>query len=142
VSDGRAAAVTRFRLAYADCDPAGIVYYAAWFVAMERLLSGWFLDRGFRFDTMGDEVGATPVTRSTWCDYLAPARAYDEVRVEMSITDVGARSYRLGFTLTREPDEVVVARAGIGCVVVDRGGIPTALPESFRAALEGGRDQP
>jgi YbgC/YbaW family acyl-CoA thioester hydrolase len=130
-------AVARVRLSYADCDPAGIIYYAAWFVVMERQLSAWFFDAGFRFDTMLAEVGATPVTRSTWCDYLAPARAYDQVRVEMSVAEVGRRSYRLAFEMTRETDGVVVARAGIGCVAVDADGRAVDLPTGYRALLEG-----
>jgi acyl-CoA thioester hydrolase len=129
------------RLSYADCDPAGILYYATWFVVMERTLSEWFFDHGFRFDTMAGQVGVVPVTRSTWCDYLAPARVYDLVSVAMRVDEVGRSSYRLGFEMTRTDDDVVVARAGIGCVVLDGGGVPTPLPSGFRSVLETARDR-
>jgi len=128
------------RLSYADCDPAGILYYAAWFIVMERVLSEWFLGRGFRFDTMTDQVGGAPVTRSTWCEYLAPARVYDLVSVEMRVAEVGRSSYALSFEMTRSDDGVVVARSGICCVFLDRSGVPAPLPAGFRAVLEDGRD--
>lgn len=129
--------VAKVRLSYADCDPAGIVYYGSWFHFMERALSEWFLGQGFRFDTMVETVGGAPVTRSTWCDYLAPARVYDLLRIEMRVEGVGDSSYRVSFEMTREGDDVVVARSGIGCVFLDVAGAPAPLPASFRAALEG-----
>jgi acyl-CoA thioester hydrolase len=137
-ADPPAAAVT-IRLSYADCDPAGIVYYAAWFIVMERLLSEWFHGHGFRFDAMVETVGGAPVTRSTWCDYLAPATVYDLVSVEMRIVDVGRSSYGLGFVMTRVADGVVLARSGIVCVFLGRSGVPASLPAPFRAVLEDAR---
>ena len=59
MADPGPVAVTWVRLSYADCDPAGIIYYASWFVVMERQLSAWFFAAGFRFDTMLAEVGDT-----------------------------------------------------------------------------------
>lgn len=137
--DAQPAQVATVRLSYADCDPAGIVYYAAWFLVMERILSEWFFDHGFRFDTMAEQVGGAPVTRSTWCEYLAPATVYDLVSVEMRIAEVGRSSYRLGFEMTRTEDDVVVARSGIACVFLDGSGAPAPLPAGFRAVLEDAR---
>jgi acyl-CoA thioester hydrolase len=138
-TDAQPAKVTTVRLSYADCDPAGILYYAAWFVVMERILSEWFFEQGFRFDTMAELVGGAPVTRSTWCEYLAPAKVYDLVSVEMRIAEVGRSSYRLAFEMTRTGDDVVVARAGIGCVFLDGSGAPAPLPAGFRTVLEDAR---
>jgi len=136
VSD-RVAAVGATRLTYADCDPAGIVYYAAWFVAMERVLTEWFLRVGFRFDRMADELGGAVVTRSTWCEYLAPARVYDEIAVRMTVAKVGTTSYTLSFEMVRAGDAVVVARSGLVGVFV-AGGRAAPLPPALRDALVGG----
>ncbi len=36
-----------FRLAYSECDPAGIVYYAAYYPWFERIYNEWALENGF-----------------------------------------------------------------------------------------------
>jgi acyl-CoA thioester hydrolase len=130
------ASVREIFLTYADCDPAGIIYYASWFVAMERQLTEWFDAQGLRFNRTGHELGGAPVTRSTWCDYLAPAYVYDLVRVEMRVNRIGRSSYELGFTMIRENDETTLARAAIGCVFVGSDAHPAPLPEAFRRVLE------
>jgi acyl-CoA thioester hydrolase len=132
MTDGRSA---RIRLSYADCDPAGIVYYGAWFPIMERLLLDWFFRGGFRFDTILAELGAAPVTRSTSCDYLATARVYDEVEIALTVESIGTSSYRLGFAMTRAGDSTPLARASISCVYV-ADGRAVALPASVRSYLE------
>lgn len=136
VSSAPPVSVREIRLAYADCDPAGIIYYASWFVAMERQLTEWFDAQGLRFDRLRDELGSAPVTRATWCDYLAPAYVYDLVRVEMRVNRIGRSSYELGFTMIREKDETTVARAAIVCVFVGADALPAPLPEPFRRVLE------
>lgn len=123
-------------LTYADCDPAGIIYYASWFVAMERQLTEWFDAQGLRFNRMGPELAGAPVTRATWCDYLAPAYLYDRVRMEMRVNRIGRSSYELGFTMIRGKDETTLARAAIVCVFVGPDARPAPLPESFRRVLE------
>lgn len=128
--------VREIRLAYADCDPAGIIYYASWFVAMERQLTEWFDAQGVRFDRLREQLGGAPVTRATWCDYLAPAYVYDLVRVEMRVNRIGRSSYELGFAMIRAKDEVTVARAAIACVFVGADARPAPLPEPFRRVLE------
>jgi acyl-CoA thioester hydrolase len=124
------------RLSYGDCDPAGIIYYAAWLPMMERVLSEWFVESGHRLDTMAESLGATPVTRAISCDYLAAAGVHDLVDVAMHVEHVGHSSYRLGFEITRTDDDEVVARAAISCVTV-REGRPVGLPPALRGLLTG-----
>lgn len=124
------------RLSYADCDPAGIIYYAAWFVAMERTLTEWFFGHGIRFDTIKEELGCAPVTRSTWCEYLVAASVYDSVDIELRVSHIGRSSYTLGFAMTRQSDGARLAQSGITCVLVGQDGRPTAIPAPFRLALE------
>lgn len=123
---------TTFRLSYADCDPAGIIYYASWFIAMERASTQWFFDGGIRFDTMSDEFGGAVVTRSTSCEYLAPARAYDLVELEVRVADVGCSSYTLAYTMTRADDGVRLASSTLTGVFVGADGRSAPLPERLR----------
>jgi len=136
VSSAPPVSVREIYLTYADCDPAGIIYYASWFVAMERQLTEWFDAQGLRFNRMGQELGGAPVTRATWCDYLAPAYVHDRVRVEMRVNRIGRSSYELGFAMIRENDATTLARAAIVCVFVGSDAHPAPLPEPFRRVLE------
>jgi acyl-CoA thioester hydrolase len=127
----------RVLLTYADTDAAGILYYAAWFPWMERIGVEWLLDNGLRYDTMLAEHGATAVTRATTCDYLSQVTVLDRVRVDMAIGHVGRRSYTYAFTMTRELDEVVVARSTMTLVVIDAEGKPVSIPPALLNLLTG-----
>ena len=61
-----------FRLSYADCDPAGIVYYAAYYPWFERTYTEWTLqwrDTARRPPTIW---GARHIARASGCEYLVP----------------------------------------------------------------------
>jgi len=128
--------ITRIRLSYADTDPSGLIFYAAWFSWMERISTEWLCSQGFRFDRMIVEYGATQVARSTQCEYLNPTAAYDEIDIELRVPRIGVRSYDFGFTMVRRADREVAARSTLSLVIVDAGGRPTQLPAQLRAALE------
>jgi acyl-CoA thioester hydrolase len=114
---------TTWRLGYADTDPAGILYYAAWFPLMERTQSEWFFDNGMRQDTLADRHGYWMVTRHTECDYLVAVGLYD-------------RSFSFGFGMTRLTDDRPVARAAITLVTVDAAGDSVPIPPPLRDVLE------
>jgi acyl-CoA thioester hydrolase len=126
----------RVMLAYADSDAAGILYFAAWFSWMERMSTQAWLDRGFRHDQMLERIGVQFVTRATTCDYVAVARPYDEIDIEMELTEAGRRSLRFAFTMTRAADTTVVARATFTLVCVDGSGRSAAIPPDVRTAFE------
>jgi acyl-CoA thioester hydrolase len=129
-------AVRRIRLTYADTDAAAILYFAAWFPWMERISVEWVYGQGFRFDQIGERFGAAPSARATSCEYTAPARVYDEIDVAMRIEHIGTTSYRLGFTMTRCVDRVVVARSTLTLVFIAANGVAAPLPVEYRTMLE------
>jgi acyl-CoA thioester hydrolase len=120
------------RLGYADTDPAGILYYGAWFPWMERMQSEWFYLEGLRQDRLRDEHGFWTVTRHTRCDYLVPVGLFDEIRVELRLGRVGTTSFDLQHRMVRTADEMVVARARITVVTVTPDAVPTPIPAVLR----------
>ena len=124
-------------IAYGDTDAAGIIYYASWFRWMERMHTEWLFGHGVRFPELFDLCGASVVTRSTSCEYLAIVRPYDLVTMSMALEYRGQHSYRLGFTMI-QPDGRLVARSTLHMVGVDRTGVKTAVPEPIDAALAAG----
>ncbi|MBP1326001.1 acyl-CoA thioester hydrolase [Leucobacter exalbidus] len=127
----------RVRLGYADTDPAGILYYAAWFPMMERLQSEFLFTQGLRQDRWKAEFGWWTVTRATQCEYLAAVGLYDPIRIELRMGTIGVSSFSFEYEMWRETDEVLAARASITLVSVSPEQTTVRLPQALRAHAEG-----
>src|SRR4051812_15245847 len=84
-----------FQLAYGDCDPAGIVYYANYFRWMEHTHTTWWHQVGERIDELPQRYGIELVTRHTGCEFTAPAGPFDTVIAELWAESVGRTSFRM-----------------------------------------------
>lgn len=124
------------RLSYADTDPAGILYYAAWFPKMEALQSEFLFLQGLRQDTLKERFGWWTVSRATECEYLAAAQLFDVIRIDLRLGRIGASSFRFEFTMTRVDDDVVVARAANTVVTVSPEQSTVRIPADLRERLE------
>ena len=127
---------TTFRLGYADTDPAGILYYGAWFPWMERMQSEWFWLNDLRQDHLAEKHGFWSVTCHTECDYLVPVGLFDEIRLELRVGRIGRRSFDMVHRMVRTSDEVRVARGLIRIVTVTPEGGSVAIPDLLRAHLD------
>ncbi|WP_301539836.1 thioesterase family protein [Nocardioides sp. zg-DK7169] len=123
-------------MSYADTDPAGILYFAAWFPWMERVQSEWFLLNGLRQDQLKDTHGFWTVTCHTECDYLVAVGLFEEIRVELRLGRVGGGSFDMVHQMVRTRDDVVVARALITIVTVTPEGSARAIPGLLREHLD------
>lgn len=124
------------RLSYADTDPAGILYYAAWFSKMEALQTEFMFLQGLRQDTLVEKLGWWTVSRATECEYLAAARLFDQIRIDLRVGRIGASSFRFEFRMTRLDDDVLVARAANTIVTVSTSQEGVRIPEGLRTRLE------
>lgn len=127
-----------FSLSYADTDPSGLVYFAAWFPWMERCQSAWFYEHGLRQDTMLAEYGVGTVTRRAECDYLAPTALYDPITVTATLAESGRSSLTTQHEFVRDSDAVVVARGRLVIVTVAPGGRPVPVPGAVLRLLRSG----
>jgi acyl-CoA thioester hydrolase len=77
------------RIAYADTDRMGVVYYANYFTLFERGRTELMRNAGLRYRDMeeNDKV-FLPVSEAT-CRYLAPAHYDDLIVVRTKIKDLG-----------------------------------------------------
>lgn len=123
------------RLAYADCDPAGILYYAAWFPWMERVQSEWFFLNGLRQDTLKDRFGFWTVTRHTECEYLRQVSLFDTIDIELRLRGVGRTSLTFETQMHWQEGDALAARGAITLVCVDTEGRPIRVPHVMLAAL-------
>lgn len=124
------------RLSYADCDPAQILYFAAWFPWMERVQTEWLYLNDLRQDTLEERFGFRTVTRHTECQYLVPARLFERIRISLAVGDVGRTSFRWLTRMTRLDDGILVATGATTLVTTDTGGRPVAVPSPLRELLE------
>lgn len=125
-----------FRLSYADTDPAGILYYGAWFPWMERMQSEWFYLNGLRQDRLAEEHGFWSVTCRTECEYLVPVGLFDEIRAELRLGRIGTRSFDMQHDLRRTSDDVLVGRGLIRIVTVTPEGDSTPIPLLLKEHLD------
>lgn len=130
------------RLSYADTDPAGILYYAAWFPMMERLTSEFFFDNGLRQDTLSERFGWWTVNRATACEYLAAAKLFDPIRIELRMGSIGTTSFRFEFRMIRTSDDVLVARSSNTLVTVSPQQERVEIPEDLRTLLTSWATEP
>lgn len=134
--DGPVLDRSRFRLGYADCDPAGIVYFATYLPHAERLHSGWWFDRGLALDRHVEQTGVSIVTRHLEVDYTAAPRLHDEIDAELRLVGIGERSFRLLCTFRSAVDDRVFATLRLAMACVGPDGRPAALPTPVRRILE------
>jgi len=130
-----------FRLSYADCDPAGIVYFAAYYPWFERTYNEWAFLGGFAPGKMVELWGATHVSVSSECDYLVPGRLHDPLVCRMRLARVGRTSFSMHFSVdNRETAETFAA--GRMAFVFVTGDLrtngrpqPTPVPRQLREIL-------
>jgi acyl-CoA thioester hydrolase len=126
-----------FRLSYADCDPAGIVYFAAYYRWLERTYSEWTWMMGLGVDRMRPLWGAWTVSKDSGCTYHVPGVLFDHLWCVMRCGRIGTTSSTMAFDIIRSRDEVLVAEGRITLVFLDDSGRPVPVPEAMRIALTG-----
>jgi YbgC/YbaW family acyl-CoA thioester hydrolase len=128
----------RFRLAYADCDPAQVVYYAAYYPWFERTSTEWWYSKGVLLDRMAESHGVAIVSRASGCEYLATTRVFDHLACRMYVGRLGETSVTFDFEMVRLDDQVTVARGFYTVVTIKPGAGPTPIPASLRELLRAG----
>ena len=121
-----------FRLTYSDCDPAGLVYFAAYYPWIERAVTEWWIGAGVDFGSMLERFGAFLVARSTSCEYLAAARPFDLVSARLRLGAIGRTSLTFAIDIVRRTDSVLVARGSYTLVSVDSSQRTIPVPDSIR----------
>jgi YbgC/YbaW family acyl-CoA thioester hydrolase len=124
-----------FRLSYGECDPAGIVYFAAYYQWMERVYNEWTYLGGFAPTSMRDLWNTTHISRASGCEYLVPGMLFDAITCEMIVARVGVRSVTMAFDFMRKSDHVRLAQGHIVFVFVDDDTRAVAIPDEYKAIL-------
>jgi 4-hydroxybenzoyl-CoA thioesterase len=138
----RAEHVTELQVRFADVDYARVVYYPRFFhyfhVAFEELFER---AHGAHYvKVVEKEHVGFPAVR-TECDYRAPARYGDILRIRVTCIRVGGRSVTLRYRAERKADGVLCAEARVTTACVDlrtfkSQALPAEYGDLFRRYLE------
>jgi acyl-CoA thioester hydrolase len=130
-----------FRLSYADTDPAGIVYFAAYYPWFDRTYNEWAFLGGFPPGEMVELWGATHVSVSSDCRYRIPGRLHDPLVCRMRLGRIGTTSVSMHFSIDHRETGATMADGHMNFVFVtgeldaDEPPRPTPIPQQMRDAL-------
>ena len=124
---------------FADVDHAGIVYYPVFFhyfhLAFEELFRQRLGARAYVDLLERERVGFPTV--SAKCDYRAPLRFGDTVRIDIALSRLGSTSATFDYRAYRaegEGDDVLAAAGQVVCAIVDLEKFQSIKPpETLRA---------
>lgn len=129
--------LTKERLSFYDCDPAGIIFFASLLKiahsAYEKFLEQISPGRNFFFD--GELV--LPITHCE-ANYYKPLKAFDEIDVTVDVKEVRENSFELGYSF--KVGEIICADAKTIHVCVDKKSfekrqLPSELKEKLTVEL-------
>jgi acyl-CoA thioester hydrolase len=123
---------SRVRVRYSETDQMGIVYYANYFVWMEVGRVDYCSQAGFEYRDMERDDGALLTVTEAKCNYRAPARFHDEVRLLTQVIEARSRTIRFAYEMRRVADDALLATGETLHTVVDRQGKTMRLPEKYR----------
>lgn len=110
------------RVEFRDTDAAGIVHFSVFFPMMEEAEHAALRYLGLSvLHPLDDETHLTWPRVSATCDFFAPARFEDELRIDVSVTKIGTSSVTYSFAFQR--DNVVDSTAPTPGVLIARGSV-------------------
>lgn len=125
---------TDWLLTYADCDPAGIIYYAAAFELMERVYMAFAVEHGMTPGQLAANGDAGPVVRSATGEFFDRMAVLDRIRCELYCDGVGRSSidWRCTFTRLAGPATEAAFEGHLRQVYVGADGRPVSVPARVR----------
>ena len=124
---GRASAVTRVRVRYAETDQMGVVYYANYLVWFEVGRTELLRTLGWSYREMEQAGIALPVIEAA-CAYHRPARYDDELEIRTLGTLVSAVRMQFDYTILRTPADDLIVSGRTLHAAVNAQGRPARLP--------------
>jgi 4-hydroxybenzoyl-CoA thioesterase len=127
---------------WADCDPAGIVFFPRFFEMFHAAMETWFGERlgaPYEHVIMRRKLGFPSV--HTEADFRQPTRFGESVVIELRVGKLGRSSVRLEYTVLGEDGQVRATGATVVAVMdldpqrdTFRRAVP--VPDDLRGAIE------
>jgi len=124
------------RIAYADTDRMGVVYYANYLVLFERGRTEFLRHLGLRYRDMEEKQKLFMPVMDAHCEYMAPARYDDLIRVRTFLGELGGAHVVFKHEIYSVETNALIAKGFTKHAVVNLLWRPTRLPEEIRTLLE------
>jgi acyl-CoA thioester hydrolase len=122
------------RIAYADTDRMGVVYYANYLVLFERGRTEFLRSIGLRYRDLEEKQKMFMPAMDAHVEYFAPARYDDLIRVRTFITALGVAHIVFGSEIYDESKKRI-AQGSVKLVLVNAAWKPTRFPKDLHALL-------
>ena len=125
----------RHRIRFADCDPAGIVFYPRYFEMINATVEDWFDDGlGYGFQQMIVEDGFGVPTAHIDVDFKAASRLDDWLVFALTVTDVGRSSIKLTIEASCGDETRLIAHTVLVYINAAKHA-PARLPDGLKAKM-------
>jgi acyl-CoA thioester hydrolase len=124
------------RIAYADTDRMGVVYYANYLVLFERGRTEFLRNLGLRYRDMEEKQRIFMPVMEAHCEYMAPARYDDLIRVRTYLAEQGGAHVIFRHEIFLVDTGALIAKGHTRHAVVNLLWRPIRLPEELRASLQ------
>lgn len=123
------------RIAYADTDRMGVVYYANYLVLFERGRTEFLRSLGLRYRDFEEERKLALPALESHVNYYAPARYDDLIKVRTFVSELGPAHIVFGSEIFAEGGKLI-AEGYVKLAVVNAAWKPTRMPKDLRSRLE------
>lgn len=126
------------RVQFHETDAAGVLHFAKWFHLMEEAEHAFWREIGLSVHlTEGDNGRRVSWPRvATRCEYFAPARFEEVLRIAVRPEAVGNKSIRFAFVFERDGLKLAAGEIKAVCCAMDSGKFePVPIPAAIRARL-------
>ena len=123
------------RIAYADTDRLGVVYYANYLVLFERGRTEYLRSLGMRYRDLEDKHKTFLPVMEAHCDYFAPASYDDLIRVRTFIAELGKAHILFRYEISNVDSGQRVAVGTTKHPVVNRDWKPIRVPAVLKNLL-------
>ncbi len=124
-----------FRVAYADTDRMGVVYYANYFVLFERGRTELLRTLGFRYRDFEENMEIFLPAMEAGCEYLAPARYDDLIRIRTRLDRLGRAHIGFRYEIEDAESGRLLARGFTKHPFVNKKWRPVRVPAVLQRAL-------
>ncbi len=125
---------TQVRVAYADSDAMGMVYYAHYLRWLEVGRTELMRSLGIAYKEMEDGGTFLPVSE-VFCKYHVPARYDDILIIETTVDFLRRASIQFSYRILRQSDETLLITGSTLHAFVDREGKIVKVPSALRAKM-------
>ncbi len=123
----------QIRVAYADTDQMGMVYYGNYLTYYERGRTELLREIGLEYKKLEERGFYFPVIYAE-CSYHAPARYDDLITVETALSEISAASLTCSYIIRKGDKTLVTGKTKHP--LVDKSFKPVRFPKDIKETLE------